>query len=173
LRSWGDVYSSDNLKIEILDNVVEGNAGLAEHLAGIADQKSKNDVPPVAADHNHMHVPDKPGIAAAQAWYAKHFGAMVFSDTGAGALIPGARIRLDAATARADSPGPPVPTRGHAIDHIGFEVKNLRAFTKKLEANGVKLDALYSKTRHKGFASVELTDPWGTAIELTEGLAKY
>ena len=30
-------------------------------------------------------------------------------------------------------------TQGRALDHIGFEVKNLEAFTKKLEAQGIKL----------------------------------
>ena len=29
---------------------------------------------------------------------------------------------------------------GRALDHIGFEIKNLEAFTKKLEADGIKLD---------------------------------
>ena len=36
----------------------------------------------------------------------------------------------------------------------------------------MKFDQPYSKTRHKGYASAELTDPWGTSIELTEGLNK-
>jgi hypothetical protein len=36
----------------------------------------------------------------------------------------------------------------------------------------VKLDKPYSKTRHAGFASAEIVDPWGTPIELTEGLGK-
>ena len=54
------------------------------------------------------------------------------------------------------------PSKGRAVDHIGFEVANLQAFCKKLEANGVKLEQPYSKTRHKGFASAMLyRDPWG------------
>ena len=28
---------------------------------------------------------------------------------------------------------------GRALDHIGFEIKNLEEFTRKLEADGVKL----------------------------------
>ena len=28
-------------------------------------------------------------------------------------------------------------TRGRALDHIGFEVRNLEAFVKKLEAQGI------------------------------------
>src|ERR1019366_8149648 len=62
----------------------------------------------------------------------------------------------------------PVPTKGRAVDHIGLEIKNLQAYCKKLEASGIKLDAPYSKTRHKSFASAELTDPYGVSIELSE-----
>ena len=63
-----------------------------------------------------------------------------------------------------------MPTKGRALDHIGFEVRNLEAFCKKLEASGVKFDEPYSKSRNPGYASATLTDPWGTTIELTEGL---
>ena len=66
-----------------------------------------------------------------------------------------------------------VPTKGRALDHVGFEVKNLEAFCRKLEANGIKLDQPYSKTRHKDFASAELTDNYGVSVELTEGLDKF
>jgi hypothetical protein len=59
------------------------------------------------------------------------------------------------------------------LDHIGFEVKNLEAFCKKLEAKGVKFDEPYSKKRHKSFASAEFTDPWRVSIELTEGLNRF
>jgi extradiol dioxygenase family protein len=55
------------------------------------------------------------------------------------------------------------------LDHIGFEVKDLQAFCRKLETAGVKFDAPYSKDP-SGFARAMLTDPWGTSIELTEGL---
>jgi len=34
-----------------------------------------------------------------------------------------------------------VGSKGRGIDHIGFEVKNLDAFVKNLEAQGVKMDA--------------------------------
>ena len=55
------------------------------------------------------------------------------------------------------------------LDHFGLEVKNLAAFCKKLEANGVKFVVPYTK-QPSGIASAFLTDPWGTYIELTEGL---
>ncbi len=65
------------------------------------------------------------------------------------------------------------PTKGRVLDHIGFEVKNLEAFCKKLEASGVKLDVPYRKVPELGLAIAFLTDPLGVYIELTEGLDKY
>ena len=64
------------------------------------------------------------------------------------------------------------PTKGRSLDHIGFEVKNLEAFTKKLEADGIKLDRPYTKVAALGIAIAFIKDPWGTYIELTEGLDK-
>jgi len=63
-------------------------------------------------------------------------------------------------------------TKGRALDHIGFEVTNLEAFTQKLEAAGVKFDVPYRKLPALGLGLAFLTDPWGTYIELTEGLDK-
>ncbi len=65
------------------------------------------------------------------------------------------------------------PTKGRTLDHIGFEVTNLEAFCKKLEANGVKFEEPYSKSRHRDFASAKFTDPRGVSIELTEGLRRF
>lgn len=62
-----------------------------------------------------------------------------------------------------------VPTKGRVLDHIGFDVTNLQAFCKKLEANGVKFDVPFGKDAELGLPSAFLTDPWGTYIELTEG----
>jgi hypothetical protein len=66
-----------------------------------------------------------------------------------------------------------LPTKGRTLDHIGFEVKNLEAFCKKLEARKIKFTEPYSKTRNKSFASAAFVDPWGVSIELTEGLNRF
>lgn len=66
-----------------------------------------------------------------------------------------------------------VGTKGRVIDHIGFEVENLEAFCKQLEAKGIKLDVPYRKIPNLGIAVAFLTDPQGTYIELTEGLTAY
>ena len=120
------------------------------------------------SNHIHFGVP-REAREAMQAWYVKVFGAkprtLGQELTGA---VPGVGFMRYGFTQKEY-----LPTKGRALDHLGFEVKNLAAFCKKLEANGVKLDQPYSKSRHKGFASAELTDPWGTSIELTEGLNRY
>jgi hypothetical protein len=55
------------------------------------------------------------------------------------------------------------------LDHIGFEVTNLEAFCRELVARGLTLGAPYTKGAD-GVARAMLIDPWGTSIELTEGL---
>ena len=72
-------------------------------------------------------------------------------------------------TAQANPPR--VPTKGHAIDHISFEVKNLQEFCKKLEAQGTKLDMQIVDAPQVGLKVTFITDPIGTRIELTEGFA--
>jgi predicted enzyme related to lactoylglutathione lyase len=75
--------------------------------------------------------------------------------------VPGGNLTFSKAeTAQA-------PTQGRVLDHIGFDVKDLQAFIKKLEANGTKLDRPYTK-QDTGGALAFITDPWGTYIELNE-----
>jgi hypothetical protein len=47
----------------------------------------------------------------------------------------------------------------------------LPAFLAKLEADGDKIDRPYMKISNSAIAVAFFTDPWGTYIELTEGLA--
>ena len=101
----------------------------------------------------------------AQAWYIKTFGARPGTgDTPDSIVIPGATLTFS----KADSPA---PSAGRAIDHIGFEVKGLEAFCQKLTDSGIKLDSPYRSVPQLKLSLAFLTDPWGTRIELTEGLA--
>jgi len=108
-------------------------------------------------------------------WYVKTFGAEPRSGSpgisGAGATtVPGAVLPgVTLSFAKADTA--PAGTRGRGLDHIGFEVKNLEEFCKKLEAAGQKFDRPYGKLPNSQTAIAFLTDPWGTYIELTENLA--
>ena len=65
------------------------------------------------------------------------------------------------------------PTAGRSLDHIGLEVRNLDSFVKKLEAQGIRIDERPHLDKDvKGVKVGYLTDPWGTKIELTEGLGR-
>ncbi len=104
-----------------------------------------------------------------QAWYAKVFGATVMPGSPTQAFVtdqlPGVVLSFS------PSQTPVVPTQGRALDHIGFEIKNLEAFTKKLEADGIALTVSYRKVDALNVSIAFIKDPWGTNIELTEGLA--
>jgi len=115
----------------------------------------------VSENHQvHFFTPD---IDAMQKWYVTNFGA---GPQNFGKVKMG---NLDGVTLIFSPTDMPVTgTKGRALDHIGFEIKGLEAFTKTLEANGVKLDTPYRKVPQMGFAVAFLTDPWGTRIELTE-----
>jgi len=118
---------------------------------------------PVAMHHIHMFVPDP---LETQAWYVKNFGGTAGKrgrfDT---VNFPGSELTL------AKSETPQAPTKGRAIDHIGFELKNLDQFVKSLEANGIHTDAAIRTSGNAPTLRLTYTmDPWGTNIELTQGL---
>jgi len=127
--------------------------------------EARNQTAPVQLHHIHFFGQRNTEM---QAWYVKTFGAKPrAANPGAvfvTADLPGVALNF---TPTAD---PVVGTQGRAVDHIGFEVKNLEAFTKKLEADGIKLSRPYTKVPALDIAIAFVTDPWGTYIELTEGL---
>jgi catechol 2,3-dioxygenase-like lactoylglutathione lyase family enzyme len=121
---------------------------------------------PATNHHIHMYTKDRESL---RAWYAKTLGAEAGLRRGTimAAKFPGqygGELDFNPATE------PPLATKGRSIDHIGFEVKGLAAFCKKLEAQGVTLDVPYHPVPGTGLKSAFITDPIGTRIELTEGL---
>jgi catechol 2,3-dioxygenase-like lactoylglutathione lyase family enzyme len=118
---------------------------------------------PIQMHHIHLFVTDP---VAAQKWYVDNFGATpgkrgMFET----ANIPGTEITMG----KADKLQ--APTDGRAVDHMGFEIKGLDAFVAKLQAKGIKTDAaIRTSANAEGLRIVYTTDPWGTKIELTEGL---
>jgi catechol 2,3-dioxygenase-like lactoylglutathione lyase family enzyme len=125
---------------------------------------------PVQMNHIHFWTTD---IPAMQAWYAKTFG---------GVAGQRARVATPGWIDSVDVPGvnlsisktemKQTPTLGRSLDHIGFEVKNLPDFIKSLQAQGIKLDEPMRGSPNSSKLKVTyITDPWGTRIELTEGLA--
>ncbi|HLY17084.1 MAG TPA: VOC family protein [Bryobacteraceae bacterium] len=117
---------------------------------------------PIANHHIHFYTAS---VDETKAWYVKMFGAKPGKrGPFEAADVPGVNLTFSKAA------GEVAGTKGRALDHIGFEVKDLEAFCKKLEAAGVKFDLPYRKIPSLGLSIAFLTDPWGTYIELTEGL---
>jgi catechol 2,3-dioxygenase-like lactoylglutathione lyase family enzyme len=137
------VMGPDDTKVELIENTALAH--------------------PIAMHHVHFAAPD---VAAMKAWYVKTFAARPSTRAGfESADLPGVNLTFGGTTE------PVVPTRGRSVDHIGFEVKQLQEFCKQLEASGITLDRPYTKVPALNVAVAFLTDPWGTYIELTEGLA--
>jgi catechol 2,3-dioxygenase-like lactoylglutathione lyase family enzyme len=151
-QAW--IYSPDKLRIEILENPAISVPIQFHHVHYYPSP------PPVDSK-------DAPPTVQMQTWYAKIFGAKPGRrKQWEAADLPGANLTFTA------SETPTVKTDGRVLDHIGFEVKDLEAFCKKAEAGGIHFDTPYTKKPELGIAHAFLTDPWGTKIELTEGLNK-
>ena len=120
---------------------------------------------PVTMHHMHLFVAD-PG--AERDWYVKTFGASPTTRRNLpAAAIPGGEVDF------LKSNQPTAPSKGRSIDHIGFEVKNLEAFCKKLQADGITFDSAFRDVPQLGLKIAFILDPAGTRIELTEGLAAH
>jgi glucose/arabinose dehydrogenase len=120
---------------------------------------------PTAFHHVHLYLPGDAHLEA-KAWYARVFGG-----------IPGKRAQYDAV----DLPGINLnfsggrtagSMAGRTLQHLGLEVAGLEAFCARLAAAGVTLDTPYVRGSD-GIGRAMLTDPWGTVIELTEGLRAW
>ena len=164
-------WKANNLRVEPTENPNESYVYAPDDIRvevyGVPDLAV-----PIQMNHIHFYASDIPGM---QAWYAKTLGATPgkrpcvacvskprMIETG---NLPG--VNLSFGSGAADLAG----TKGRAIDHIGFEVTDLDAFAKRLAARGVKLDSPVRKIAGTKLKIAFLTDPWGTYIELTEGLA--
>jgi len=130
--------------------------------------------PPIVA--HHIHFINKQYVEMQQ-WYMKAFDATLRpgqTDFFIGADLPGVGYSLNFFRWEGDQTITHVPTKGRVVDHVGFEVKNLEAFCKKLEEKGITLTREYrQKDKSMGnIGTAVITDPWGVSIELTEGLDK-
>jgi catechol 2,3-dioxygenase-like lactoylglutathione lyase family enzyme len=118
---------------------------------------------PVMFHHIHLMTADP---AALQAWYVKTFGAEATTRRNLpAAKIPGGEVDFLKAKEA------PAPTKGRTLDHIGFEVKDLETFCKKLTADGMTFDMPFRDVPAIGLKIAFIIDPVGTRIELTQGLA--
>ncbi len=118
---------------------------------------------PIRVHHIHFLTPD---VARMKAWYVDVLGA-----------VPGKRGNFEAADlpeinlTYSPSPVAVIGTRGRALDHLGFEVANLDGICRRLESLGIAFDG--PVVRGDGVSTACTTDPWGTAVELTEGMDNW
>src|SRR5215510_5226289 len=160
------VHTPEGERVELFDDGLATNLGFTIDGGAVdaaAERHNRKLEVPIIAHHIHLNVPQDQ-VAAAKEWYATHFGGVRGKRWRYDAVdLPGININISGVDASQ------APTRGRMLDHIGFEVKNLEAFCRELEAQGIKFDRPYGKLP-SGFGLAFLTDPWGTYIELTEGL---
>lgn len=136
------VMGPDDVKIEIVE--------------------SPGQTTPITLHHIHFATEQ---VEEMRGWYAETFGAVPgVSGAFQIATLPGVTLSYIPSDEALDG------TRGRSLDHIGFEIDGLEAFTKELEAQGVEFDRPYTVLEGRGLALAYFTDPFGTYIELTEGL---
>ncbi len=113
--------------------------------------------------HVHFYVVEP---LETQSWYQQMLGA-----------VPGRRAIFDAGDlpgvnltfSGSDTALPAIA--GRSLDNVGFEVKDLESFSKKLEAAGVEFERPYRVMGDSKLAMATLVDPWGIKLVLTENLA--
>jgi len=130
---------------------------------------------PAIAGH-HIHFINKQYVEMQQ-WYMKVFDATLRpgqTEFFIGADLPVVGYSLNFFRWEGDQSITHVPTAGRVVDNVGFEVKNLEAFCKGLEAKGIKFARPYTRNTPamNGIATAMIVDPWGVSVELTEGLNK-
>jgi catechol 2,3-dioxygenase-like lactoylglutathione lyase family enzyme len=138
------VIGPDNVMVELIENTQQTT--------------------PIALHSVHFFGPQGKEM---REWYVKVFGAKPLPPGRfLAADLPGVVLNFSS------SSDPVIGTTGRSLEHIGFEVKDLEAFCKKLEAMGITLSVTYRRAEALGLGVAFVTDPWGTSIELNEGLDK-
>jgi catechol 2,3-dioxygenase-like lactoylglutathione lyase family enzyme len=139
------VMAPDNIKVEFVENRSQGE--------------------PIAMHHLHFYTDQ---VDAMKTWYVETFDAEPgMRGSFQAADLPGVNLTFSAVDQA------PAGTQGRSFDHVGFEVDDLEAFCQKLEAQGITFDRPYTEIEALNIAIAFFTDPFGTYIELTEGLDNY
>jgi hypothetical protein len=151
-----------------------GNYGRFSYLVGPDGVKVElvtnmdSDAPPIV--HHHVHFVNSQFVEMQQ-WYMRAFDATLRegqTDFFIGADLPGVGYMLNFFSWLPDERL--VGTAGRAVDHVGFEVRGLEGFCERLAAKGIPLSVPYHRDEALGLATATVIDPWGTVLELTEGL---
>jgi catechol 2,3-dioxygenase-like lactoylglutathione lyase family enzyme len=128
---------------------------------------------PLANHHMHARTNDPEAV---RAWYVKAFGLTAGMRAGktftagstTGNFLAVATSGGEVDFAKIDMPQ--APTKGRAIDHIGFEVRGLEALARELTRQGIAFDAPLHTDPDTNVKTVYVVDPMGMRIALTEGL---
>jgi catechol 2,3-dioxygenase-like lactoylglutathione lyase family enzyme len=168
-------WKARNLKVEHTENPTESYVFGPDDVKVEIYEDATLEMP-IRFFHFHYYTTE-PG--AVQAWYAKALGGALGERACIACIsrpsmvptvnVPGANLTFN--TVKNVLPA----TKGRSLDHIGFEVKNLETYIKRLEAEGIKLDEPVRQVPNTRVKIAFLSDPWGTRIELSENLppAKY
>jgi hypothetical protein len=152
-----------------------GNYGAFEYLVGPDGVKVElvtadgDEAPPIT--HHHVHFVNRDFVEMQQ-WYIEAFNAAprdVLTDFYAGAELPGVGYSLNFFSwlPADDLTG----TAGRAVDHVGFDLIDLEAFVDELAGKGI--EPIEAPHRDGDLLVATIVDPWGTVIELTEGLRAH
>ena len=163
-------WKAMNLTIEPTANPNEvyvlGPEEMRIEVYGVPEQTAE-----ITMNHIHWNIAD---IPAMQKWYDQMFGATTGQRDCIACLprkVPLEEGRLpNTSLSYSKGAATLVGSKGRGIDHIGFEVKDLDATVKALEAKGVKMDSAPRQIQGPNLKIAFLTDPFGTRIELTENL---
>ena len=162
-------WRAEGLPVEAGPNVGEAHVTTPDNLVRIEIRENKLLQVPIRFDIIQFSVATT-GTSGAQttlemqAWYAKLLGAKPHKEAQVDAAsLPGVTLQF------ARSETLTAPTKGRALDRIGFEITDLEMFVKTAQARGIQFDTPYRKSA-TGLGVAALTDPWGTLIELNEGL---
>jgi catechol 2,3-dioxygenase-like lactoylglutathione lyase family enzyme len=125
---------------------------------------------PVKINHVHLYPQDVPAM---QAWYSRVLGGVSGRCTRAGAPdgtdcvdVAGVSLAMSKSDVALD------PLAGRSLDHIGFEVKNLPGFLERMAAEHVTITQGLTASNFVSTMRVAfIADPWGTKMEITEGIA--
>lgn len=161
------VRTPEGEMIELFDDTATNLDFTVDHgvIDAVADRHNRPLPVPITSHHIHLKVPEADVLKAKQ-WYVENFGAVAGKRWHYEAAdLPGINLNFSAATE------PTAPTRGRMMDHVGFEVANLEAFCGQLAEKDVRCEPP-SVNLPERVRSAVVTDPWGTTIELTEGLSR-
>ena len=166
VRSYATIRSKlIDHNIEIMSDDPDGKQITVQSPDGARLEFTQSDSIDVPIEFHHIHMvgTDQEGI---RDWYVRIFGAEASSRrVWPSAVVPGGRIDVIKSEVRQE------PTLGRAIDHIGFEVADMEAFAAHLRSEGIKFNVEPREIPRIGLKIAFITDPIGTYIEITEGLA--